>query len=244
MVYLFVVIALSKGQNPEDDEEIEKLKKDIIEFGKDANANYHRLLLKKWVITFAFVVIGFVVGGVILYFTPVQNVLPNVPPIESTRIEEISKVIFNATVTINGLIIGFVPLISFFFVKEIREHENILKQFRNEEQKEAKGKKLILIKTFYNLVLMTGQNMRSGVLRYTQTYVFVTIMLQVYLVMSYAGLVGLELSGLFLFIDLIFLSVVVTGLSPVISLALYQPSFKLVKYIIPQKEIWKIEPEK
>ena len=238
------MIALSKGQNPEDDEEINKLKKDIIEFGKNANTNYHKLLLKKWAITFGFIIIGIVFGVVLFYFTSVHNVLPNIPPIESTKIEEISTVIFNATITINGLIIGFIPLISFFFVKEIREHENVLKQFRNKEQKEAKGKKLKLIKTFYNLVLMTGQNMRSGVLRYTQTYVFVTIMLQVYLVIAYAGLTGRELSGLFLIIDFIFLSVVVTGLNPIISLALNQPSFKLVKYIIPQKEVWNIELEK
>jgi len=241
---LFGVIALSKGQNPEEDEEIEKLKKDIIEFGKNANTNYHRLLLKQWAITFGFVIIGIVVSVVASYFTSVHNVLPNIPLIESTKIEEISIVIFNATVTINGLIIGFVPLISFFFVKEIREHENTLKKYHDEETKEATGKKLKLIKTFYNLILMTGQNMRSGILRYTKTYVFVAIVLQVYLVIAYAILTGYELSGLFLFVDLMFLCVVVTGLSPVISVGLHQPTVKLVKHVITEKEVWSIATEK
>lgn len=241
---MFGVIALSKGQNPEEDEEIEKLKKDIIEFGKNANTNYHRLLLKQWAITFGFVIIGIVVSVVASYFTSVHNVLPNIPLIESTKIEEISIVIFNATVTINGLIIGFVPLISFFFVKEIREHENTLKKYHDEETKEATGKKLKLIKTFYNLILMTGQNMRSGILRYTKTYVFVAIVLQVYLVIAYAILTGYELSGLFLFVDLMFLCVVVTGLSPVISVGLHQPTVKLVKHVITEKEVWSIATEK
>jgi hypothetical protein len=36
---------------------------------------------------------------------------------------------------------------------------------------------------------------------------------------------------------------IITGLFPIVGMALYQPTLKLVKYIIPKKEIWKIELE-
>lgn len=37
--------------------------------------------------------------------------------------------------------------------------------------------------------------------------------------------------------------VIITGLFPIINMALYQPALRFVGYIIPEREIWGIEAE-
>ena len=237
------MIALLQNKTNEENKELEKLRKDVVELQKSAERNWHWLLLKYWLIQIlylGFVPIGLLVIGIIAHFVTLPITLPS--PIEPSRIEAIAIVVFNATVTINALFIGFVPLISFFFVREIREREHGLEQNWEKELKEIKGEKLKLTNAYYNLFLMTMHNIRSGVLRYTRTYVTISVFLQFILIFFYILTIGYEIAGLCIMIIVSILYIIVAGLLPLVGLALYEPALKFVRYIVGE-EVIRIEFE-
>jgi len=154
------VISLPKKQTNEENKELEKLRKDIIELRENVEKNYHWELLKEWLILIG-VWWGFSFVAVLLFSLIVNFASITLPePIEPQKLLEIAPVVFTATITINGLIIGFVPLISFFFIREIRERERDLDQYWEEDKKEVKDEKLKLTNAYYNLLLMLGHNIQ------------------------------------------------------------------------------------
>jgi len=244
----------------QENEELKEIRKSNMELMELAGKNFHYYLLKQWVIISLLLPIGILFGALIFYFVK----LPLPEPIALSKLEEISPVVFDATLTLNGLIIGFVPLISFFFVREVREHERDLlqdwkdeekqrvkegqsneekdKKSKKEEQRKSENEKLKLMNANYTLLLMVSHNLRSGVLRYARTYVAITILLQITLICAYINAVGYEITVLSLLADIIILYVIFGGLIPLISIALYQPALRFVRYFVG-REVIRIEPE-
>ncbi len=89
--------------------------------------------------------------------------------------------------------IGFVPVCSFFFLREAREREHEVGQSWEEERSESKGEKLNLIDTHFRLWLTLSHNLKSGVLNYTRSYIVISITLLLLLIVSYVFAIGLEL---------------------------------------------------
>lgn len=237
----------------QENEELKEIRKSNMELMELAGKNFHYYLLKQWVIISLLLPIGILLVALIFYFVK----LPLPEPIALSKLEEISPVVFDATLTLNGLIIGFVPLISFFFVREMREHERDLlqdwkdeekkrvkkdKKSKKEEKRKSENEKLKLMNANYTLLLMVSHNLRSGVLRYARTYVAITILLQITLICAYINAVGYEITVLSLLADIIILYVIFGGLIPLISIALYQPALRFVRYFVG-REVIRIEPE-
>lgn len=237
----------------QENEELKEIRKSNMELMELAGKNFHYYLLKQWVIVSLLLPIGILLVALIFYFVK----LPLPEPIALSKLEEISPVVFDATLTLNGLIIGFVPLISFFFVREMREHERDLlqdwkdeekkrvkkdKKSKKEEKRKSENEKLKLMNANYTLLLMVSHNLRSGVLRYARTYVAITILLQITLICAYINAVGYEITVLSLLADIIILYVIFGGLIPLISIALYQPALRFVRYFVG-REVIRIEPE-
>jgi len=96
-----------------------------------------------------------------------------------------------------------------------------------------------VIDSAYDLSYTFWHNVRSGVLRYVRTYLVVSILSL--FVLLYLFVVAS--SALFLLADLCLLLFILTGVFPIIDVALYKPALKLVRYIIPERIIEKIEYE-
>ena len=238
---------MSKREHPnidKENEELRRLREGISELEKDVNINYYWEMLKVWLISIAIVsgITGLVF--IVIFFARIPKPLPS-EIIDPAKVEDISKVIFTATITVNGIVMGFVPLTSFFFAREIAEHQHGLLELWETENKESEGEKLNLIRYYYNLLLASMNNLRSGVLRYARTYIIISVFLLLFLMTSYVVWVIQELVPLFLLVDIIFLAITFQGILPVINIALYQPVLRFVRYDIMEKkgEIVKIEFE-
>jgi len=241
---------LSKKRVDEENEELGKLREEISEWQKlaDASKNYYREMIKCWIIGIAIILVTIIVA-ILLGFL-ISGMLPySMPESERNRIlfeiKNMVPFIFSATLTANGVIIGFVPACSFFFLREIREDQHELEHEWKEEKKtkEDEGERWDLISTIYALRSVILHNLRSGVKKYTRTYVFVSIFLQVYTVFFYATMSVYGMAPLFIMIEIIFLMVIFFGLLPVIYIALYQPALRLVRIGIVEKEFIGIVPE-
>lgn len=227
---------MSRQRTKGKTEEIEEMKKKLPELEESAFKNYHWVLLRIWLIMIA--LIGFVLLLGLLMDIFVH--FPPVTPLDPSEIEEMARVLLAPSITMNGLFITFVPIISFFFIEEVKEHQKIILELWTEQEKRfERGEDLEVVNRFYGLEHILGHNIRSGVLRYTRTYLIISLfslffILQLYILLSPA---------LFILFDTTLLLIIFTGIFPIISIALYKPALRLVKYVIPEKIVTRIEPE-
>jgi len=243
------MISLSSNENKENDE-LKKLKMEIPPLEEIANKNYHHELLKMWGITIGVfliaLLVGLCLGLLILNYVSVPQIT-----VDRSKIEDITKTVFTASVTVSGLILGFVPVVSFFFVRELKEGERFIRQQRNkqiekyENQKEDENREdnLNTINTYYGLHLMLYRNLRSGILNYLRTYLLISLFLLFYLLILFFPMILNDLALFFIFINTLFAVVILTGISPIVQIALAEPTYRIVTYIIPEKIIKRIEPE-
>ena len=238
------MITLPKKQTNQENKELQKLREDIIELQKNADKNFYWILLKQWlipVLALGLILLVAIIIGIIGLFIILPAIFPE--PVEPSKIEEISPIVFQAIVTINGLIIGFVPLSGFFFAREVRDRERGYEQDWEEEEKKSTGEKLNLTRVYYSLLLMLWHNVRTGVLRYTLTFVTTSVFSQFLSIFFYVVTMGYGMARLFILIDFVILSIVIFGLYPIIRISLYQPALKFVRYAIVEREYVRIEPE-
>ena len=106
-----------------------------------------------------------------------------------------------------------------------------------------KNEELELTNQYYILLFTIDHNLESGVLRYTQTFTAVSITLLLCLISAYISTTALGIAPLSMFIGALFLYIIISGLYPLLAIALYKPSLKLVKYWIVSGEITAIEYE-
>lgn len=226
---------MSEKKADEKKKEIEEMKKKIPELEEIAFKNYHWVLLKAWLLFIILIPIGLILGIVVFHFIPVD-----ISPLEPSKIEEIAKTLIAPSVTMNGLFIAFVPVISFFYIEEIKENQKDVKEGLQEEKKRFKeNEDLKTIDYFFDLAFTLWHNIRSGVLKYTRTYLSVSILSLFYLVIFYVALSPI----IFMLADACLLIIILTGVFPIINFALYKPTLKLRTYFIPERIVKKIEYE-
>ena len=231
-------------------EKIQEKTREIKELKKLVNTNYHHVLLKIWgkaiIILFLFVGVAFIMAYLAyLSYIPAPQIT-----IEKSKIEDIAKTVFTATMTLNGLIIGFLPVVVFFYVKEIKEEQQFIEREKVEEIEECevledsknRGRYIQVFDWYYTLLSTFKQNLRSGVLNYLKTYLFVSLLLLFYLLLLYNYMILNNLAPLFMLIDVIFLMISLTGIFPIVYIALTAPTYRIVRYIVPEKIIEAVEP--
>jgi len=243
------VIDLSDNKDKVNDE-LKKLQKEIPQLEENADKNYHHELLKIWAKTIGLVLIGLLIGAILAWLFHDYLPVPYIA-VDSSKFEETAKTIFTSTVTLSGLIIGFLPVVSFFFVREIKEEQQSIKrewnkqveEYRDREESENKENNLNIINTYYVLLLMLYKNIRSGVLNYLKTYLLISLFLLFYLLMFFTEMILINLTVLFILIDTMFSVIILTGIVPIVWLALAEPTYRIVRYVVPEKIIKVIEPE-
>ena len=203
---------------------LEWLRKENSDLKESAFKNYHYVLLKKWLLIIGIIsasgVIGFIIGLAMSFSSSSTS------SIDLTLFDSLNKTIIAPSITIMGLFITFTPVICFFFLSELKEiekesnedTEKIRKAVFGEEEEIAE----LEIRTKYENVFF--YNFRSGILKYLQTYVTIALFSLLFVLLAYVGLS----SVLFIFTDILILAFLLTGIFPIISVALYKPSLTLL----------------
>lgn len=234
---------MPKKRVKEDKKILEKIKKENEHLSNDVNKSFHRILLKYWIIMATLTSLSLFVGFIAGKITYDQGISTGIPVFEPEKLKEISSILFQGTLAVNALSIGFLPVVGFFFVKELRDIRKDFQEEWDNETKEENSETQKLLETKHTLYYLLFHNIRVGVLRYIQTYLGVTIFLQFAFIFSFVFLSGYELYGWFFIVDFIVLTIVIEGLFPLINVSLNQPSMKIIRYIIPEKEVWSIESD-
>ena len=210
---------------------LEHLKNENVKLKEAAFKNYHYVLLKKWLIIIGAVFAGFFIGLAVSYFSP-SAVSSN----GQTLFESLTPTLIAPSITVNGLFITLTPVISFFFLSEIKDMEKESREDEEEIRKEIGDDKEAL-KELDNMVKYEHvffHNLRSGILNYVRTYVSIALVSLFILLMTYV-----LNSVLFFVADILILGVLLTGVFPIISVALYKPVLTLVTIFLKdgKKEI-------
>lgn len=220
----------------ESKKKIEDMKGTISELKKFAFKNYHWFLLKKWLLIVGGLLIGLFVGLVVSYFVPT----PSSAHFPQSKIDDIAKSVISPSITMNGLFVAFVPVISFFYIAEIKEIQKRSEEDLLEDKKQfTEAEDLKVVDSALNLVRAFWHNYRTGVLKYTRTYLIVSLVSLFSLLFLYVALD----SGLFITIDIFLLISILCGIFPIISTALDRPTLKLKTHVIPARVEQTIEYE-
>lgn len=215
---------------------IENMKKYIVDIKKWAFKNYHWVLLKQWLMIIGSLLVGVFLAIIIIYFVP----MPTNLHYSQSKIDDIAKSVISPSITMNGLFVAFVPVISFFYIAEIRDRQKQAEEDLLEVRKQfTEAEDLKVIDSASTLVDAFWHNYRTGVLRYTRSYLATSIVSLFVLLFLYMSLD----SGLFITIDLFLLFSILSGVFPIMAVALDRPSLKLKTYVVPAKVEERIEYE-
>lgn len=226
-----------------EERDLEEIRKEISKLRQQAETNFYKEMRWLWVkiilvllsISLASVFIGILLGHFLPVFPHMEN---------PSRDEQITSDLFIATITINGVITGFVPIISFFFNSEVKEDYREIEQELEQQRKVNRDKKQELIGTEKTLYFMILHNLRSGVLKYTQLFIMVSVLLQFILVGLYLFTVTNTMVILYQIVDIPILMIIILGILPIINLALNKPALRFVEVIVkPAETVTRIEPE-
>lgn len=203
---------------------MERVKPEIEEW---ASVNYHRKFLKQWLYCITCIAIGVSLAFVLL------NVLPlHVEPLTALEIESAARTIFAPSITMNGLFITFVPVISFFYMAEIKEEQGRNEEaFRGDTKEFTKEEDLKVVRAVLSLVHAFWHNFRAGVLSYTRSYLIVSLLSLFALLILYIGLSPAQ----FVLADILLLMTILTGILPIINVALYKPVLELEERVSEPK---------
>jgi len=226
---------MSENQDDNENKELGKLRKEISELRERTYADIYREMIKYWIMGILLIIGGGFLGFLAIGIASRFITLPEFA-VDLSKIGEIASDIFTVTIAVGGVAIGFVPLCSFFFLREIREHQNELEQDLEKQKKKSKGEKRKLIETINTHWFVIWNNLRSGILRYTRTFLLVSIFLQLILMEFYVVTTLQEMAPVYIIVDFIVLMIIITGLFPLINVALYQPALRPAKIIVVEKE--------
>ena len=195
---------------------LDQLKKENSKLKKDAFRNYHFVLLKKWLIIISVAFIGVFLGLAVSYVAP-----PVVSTTGQISLSTLTPTIIGPSITINGLFITLTPVISFFFLSEIKEMDKESKMDREKLRSNITDNKEAIteLDKLINYEHAFSYNLRCGVLSYVRTYVYIALTSLFILLATY-----LLNPALFFIADLLVLAVLLTGIFPVLSVALLDQS--------------------
>jgi hypothetical protein len=186
----------------------------LVEHEKQSRKNYFRFLIRQWLILIGCVCAVFLVGFIVIEYLYSQNLI-----LTSSITLDTAKVLVGPCITINGLLITLMPVIAFFCVREVEESQKI----NDDRLKDKEGKRdpgIGLIVTQIRVYMrQTSHNTKVGVLKYVRVHIIVSLISLLILILGYVGLTSTN-PLYFIGIDFILLSLLVSGVLPIISVAL------------------------
>lgn len=205
---------------------LEILKEKNEELKNLAFKNYHWELLKRWMIGLGFVGVGVIVGIVVFALTPQNLLIAALSSSSSFSVGDLTKSLIAPSLTMNGLFVTLLPVIGFFFLTEVKDwekesRENTERLTQNIGKKED-SKKEVAKRAKYEHAFFT--NIRCGILSYMRSYVTIGLGSLLFLLFAYV----LLNSALFLLTVVLVPVILLTGIFPIISIALNKPALTLV----------------
>lgn len=156
-----------------------------------------------------------------------------------SRLEDITKSVLAPSITINGLFIPFFPVITFFFINEIKKYIDTLNYDKEKTINQLKNVKLdnegnlTLINEFYQFEEMYWHSMSCDILKYVKKYLTYAIFSLVLLVLTFV-----MLPKIFIVFDFLVLILLVLGIFPILDLALsLKAPYRLQEFTINNKKI-------
>jgi hypothetical protein len=230
---------LSNNENKKKKKDIEEMKNRMPELKRLAFSNYYWALLKQWLTAIGFIIAGVSLGVVLSFIAPP---LPNLP-LSSSNIQDIAKTIIAPSITTYGFFLTSVPVISFFYIQEIKEEQKqVMASLLEEKKRFTDEEDLKIVNSAYTYSDTFWYNLRIGVLKYVRTYLIVGVSALFSLTYLYF-LLSLVNAALFILIDISLMVIILTGIVPIVNVALSKPARKLVRYVISREIVERIELE-
>jgi hypothetical protein len=202
----------------EESQKVDQLKKDLNDLQEKVYKDFYWFLLRYWILSIIVISAASIAGSIVPISIPHSNI----------NFENVAGSIIAPSITVNGLFLTLIPVLSFFLVNQTRtqekeEPENFCQKCENRSvcQKYVKDFSSNINKVrrdYYH-------NLRSGVLRYTRTYVNVAILSLILIFSAYIGLSA----KYFITMDILLLSALAMGIIPILSIALYEEPIKFKK---------------
>ena len=215
--------------------ELAEMKKNIPEMENVVNENAYHVLLKLWAKlvagTISVGLVSAIVGFAIAIYYPA-----NLSPIFSTaKLENAIGVVLAPSVTVIGLVLGFSPVISFFFVNNIKDDQRNFKERKesffkrlSRDKKQATKENRSLVETYYAYLDLIIHNRVSGVLKYVRSFLLISLVMLPLLIEFFVILNPL----LFFLIDILLLFAIVEGIVPIITVSTYKPAIRIREYFV------------
>lgn len=221
------MVKLTEEKVGKKDEEIKTMEQRIPELRKTALIDFGKNLLLAWLKSLAFVFVGVVLSLIVSHFVTIP-----ISPFEESKIEDIAKALIGPILSMNGLLIAFVPVIGFFYINEVKEEQRETKEQLDDARKRHKRKEdVAVISQVYGFSSMIHYNLRVSTQRYLTVYLTVGLVLSFLLVYLY-----ILSSSLFLLTGLLDLIVLLFGIPPILNVALRRRYLRLVEYLVPEKQ--------
>jgi magnesium-transporting ATPase (P-type) len=235
---------MSQGNQPPTDEQIkQELQKETKELVEAVQSHTLRWMLAVWLIPPLVLELLLFLGAIYSSSTGAQPVLN----ITLTRLETLASDVFVATITVVGLIIGFLPIISFFYLGVIKDDGKEIEDrlLREREGKSDEIKRMIDgLDYLYDVI---GSHVESAVKKYTAINVMISFSAILGIIWSYITFSiqdTVNSLGWFLVISVFVLIPIVYAILPLVSMAFYAPSYKVIKHRENGRTLLAIFPSK
>jgi hypothetical protein len=222
--------------NYELETEIAEMKKRANESEKVVNENSYHVLLKLWgKLVAATITVALISAGVgIIVALQYSQAIPS-GLFSGTKIESVVGIILAPSVTTIGLVLGFTPVISFFFINALKDDrrdfksmkESFLKQLSENKQLQTK-ENISLVQMHYAYLDIIVHNRISGMLKYVRTFIIVSL-ITLPLLIEAAIILN---PSIFLLFDLLSIVVVVEGIIPIIGISTYRPAIRITEKLV------------
>lgn len=209
---------------------VDFIKKKIPELKEmvSASKNIYRLYLNRWLKLLAISWLGFGGGFSLYYFSPFPK-----SNFSLLQIGNIANSIFDPSVTVAGIVIGFFPVVGFFYLSEMKDSQTrgekeIEKQINFGLKSQDYGEPTELeydeedmnnLNEGFSLLHKFWENLRAGLLNYMAIYLVVAIFALFALLISFIVL-SLTNPTFFIAINMLLLATILSGILPVIQVAL------------------------
>lgn len=205
-------------RNNEDDAVRKKISdyidKAIAKYKKNATEEIHLLILRKWR-NYAGIAVALFVIILEVYFGFLNRL-----PVDPVKVQSLATTLFEASVTVIGILIGIFPVVSFFASDQMEKRGKPTENYDSDNELLQKAKQFFgaeytkKLDSFEKLVYVMYHNFKIGVLRYTATYLKISISLLLALIFLYVSLDPIY----FIPIDVSILIIVLFGVLPILTI--------------------------
>jgi len=211
------------------DEEIKQdLQNEISKLIKALKSHTLRWMLGFWLIPpFLFELTLFLIS-VYLSFAETQSVVT----ISLTRLETLGSDIFIAAITIMGLIIGFLPIIGFFYLGEIKEHRKEIESSLLADKAGKSDDIRQMVDHIDYLYDVIANHLENTVKKYMLINVIasaITIFVIIFSYVSFGITDTVDSLESFIIVSIYAVVPMVHGIFPLVGLAFYAPSYKVIQ---------------